>query len=141
MNEVMLTVNELSKKARVTPDAIRHYVRVGLLSPTRHPGNGYKLFDDDDIKNVKFIRQAKALGFTLGDIRAIFVHSFDGRSPCPAVRGMIQQRINENRARLAELNRLQQRMDDALEIWRSMPDGEPNGDAICHLIESISSVE
>jgi len=134
----MLTVRELSKAAQTTPDAIRHYVRIGLLTPSRNPDNGYKLFGKDDIKKLKFIRRSKGLGFSLRDIQTIFDHSNAGRSPCPVVRDMIQQRINENRARLAELNRLQERMDEALEKWKSMPDGEPDGNAICHLIESIS---
>ncbi len=133
----MLTVSELSKTVEVTPDAIRHYVRIGLLAPSRDPDNGYRLFSADDIKRVKFIRHAKGLGFTLSDIKTIFEHSYEGQSPCPAVRDMIRQRIDKNRARLAELNALQQRMDDTLEKWKSMPDGEPDGDAICHLIESV----
>ncbi|NOX76184.1 MAG: MerR family transcriptional regulator [Gammaproteobacteria bacterium] len=134
----MLTVSDLSKAAQTTPDAVRHYVRIGLLTPVRDPGNGYKLFTDDDIKKVKFIRQAKGIGFTLRDIETIFDHSSHGQSPCGAVRDMIQQRIDENRDKLAELNRLQQRMDDALEKWKQMADGDPDGNAICHLIESIN---
>lgn len=134
---MMLTVSELSKIAQTTPDAIRHYVRIGLLKPSRDPVNDYKLFSEDDVKKTKFIRRAKGLGFTLNDIQTIFEHSNDGRSPCPAVRDIIRHRIDENRNRLAELNALQQRMDDTLEKWRSMPDGEPDGDAICHLIESV----
>ena len=134
----MITVSELSKEAQTSADAIRHYVRIGLLTPTRNPDNGYRLFSEDDIKKVKFIRRAKGLGFTLRDIQTIFNYSNAGHSPCPAVRDMIHQRINENRVRLAELNSLQQRMDDALDRWKSMPDGEPDGEAICHLIESIN---
>ena len=135
--KLMLTVGELSKVSETTPDAIRHYVRVGLLNPSRDSTNGYRLFSEDDVKRTKFIRRAKGLGFTLSDIQTIFEHSNDGLSPCPAVREIIQQRIDENRSRLAELNALQKRMDDALDKWNSMPDGEPDGEAICHLIESV----
>lgn len=133
----MLTVSELSKTAQTTADAIRHYVRIGLLTPTRDPNNGYKLFSSNDIKKVKFIRRAKGLGFSLRDIQTIFDHCDDGQSPCPTVRDIIRQRIDENRDRLTELNTLQQRMDDALNQWKSMPDGGPDGKAICHLIESV----
>jgi len=133
----MLTVSELSKIALTTSDAVRHYVRIGLLVPSRDSVNGYRLFNRDDIKKVKFIRRAKGLGFTLNDIQIIFNHSNDGRSPCPAVRDMIRQRIDANRSKLAELNNLQQRMDEALDKWESMPDGKPDGEAICHLIESV----
>ncbi len=134
----MLTVSGLSKAAQVTPDAIRHYVRVGLLFPSRDPENGYRMFSDSDLNRVRFIRHARGLGFTLHDIRIIFDHSNKGLSPCPEVRIIIQQRIEENGARLVELNALRARMDDALEKWKSMPDGEPDGDEICHLIESVA---
>ena len=133
----MMTVSEISKSAQVTPDAIRHYVRIGLLKPKRDPSNGYKLFNSSDIKRVKFIRQAKGLGFSLNDIQEIFRHESMGQSPCPAVRDIIRQRIDDNRVRLAELNALQHRMEEALEKWKSMPDGEPDGNEICHLIESV----
>ena len=134
----MLTVSQFSKAAQITPDAVRHYVRIGLLKPSDIANNGYKLFNEDDVQKAVFIRRAKELGFTLSDIREIFDHSSDGRSPCPAVRDMIQHRICENKERLEELNRLQKRMESALNKWKSMPDGEPDGDAICHLIESVS---
>ncbi len=133
----MMTVSELSRSAQVTPDAVRHYVRIGLLKPSRDPANGYKLFSSGDIRRVKFIRQAKGLGFSLNDIREIFRHETRGQSPCPVVRDIIRHRIDDNRARLAELNALQHRMEEALEKWKSMPDGEPDGDEICHLIESV----
>ena len=134
----MLTVSELSNAAQVTPDAIRHYVRLGLLKPERHPVTDYKLFSDGDVKKAKFIRQAKGLGFTLADIQVIFDHSTRGQSPCPAVREIIQQRIKENAARLDELTMLHNRMRVAVEQWKTMTDGEPDGDAICYLIESVS---
>jgi len=133
----MLTVNGLSKAARITPDAVRHYVRIGLLVPSRDPKNGYRLFDDEALKRAKFIRRAKGLGFTLQDIQIIFSYADNGRSPCPEVRAIIQQRIAENRASVTELGELLERMEDALERWKSMPDGEPDGDEICHLIESV----
>ncbi len=134
---MMMTVSELSKSTQATPATIRHYVTIGLLNPTRDPVNGYKLFGSENIKKVKFIRQAKDLGFSLNDIREIFRHGSRGQSPCPTVRDIIHHRINDNRIRLAELDALKLRMEEALEKWETMPDGEPDGDEICYLIESV----
>ncbi|HEC60485.1 hypothetical protein LCGC14_0695220 [marine sediment metagenome] len=134
----MLTVSELSKEVEMTTDAVRHYVRIGLLVPSRDPLNGYKLFSREDIKKAKFIGKAKSLGFTLQDIRTILEHSDAGETPCLTVRNMIQQHIDDNRIHLAELNKLQLRMEAAVQKWDSMPNGMPDGKAICHLIESIT---
>jgi len=135
----MLTVSALSKSANVTADSVRHYVRIGLLDPKRHPDNGYKIFESNDIKKVKFIRQAKALGFTLSDIRKILNHSHKGTSACPIVREIIEKHIQDNKIKVMELVALQNRMETALKQWQTMPDGDPDGQAICYLIESVTN--
>jgi len=133
----MLTVSELASRTGVTADTVRHYVHIGLLTPERHPDNGYKLFSSGDINRLGFVRQAQSLGFTLAEINEILGHSMHGNSPCPRVREIIQRHIKENRSKLEALIALQQRMEEALEAWEAMPDGEPDGRSICHLIESI----
>jgi DNA-binding transcriptional MerR regulator len=138
MNTDTFTVSQLAKTAKVTPDAIRHYVRIGLLQPGRNEGNGYKLFTPEDLQRVRFIRKARNLGYTLSDIQSILDDSNKGQSPCPKVRQIIEQRIEENKRRIQELQSLQTRMENALKKWRNLPDGIPDGDCICHLIEAIN---
>lgn len=133
----MLTVNELSKLENTTADAIRHYVKIGLLKPTRDINNGYKQFSNKDIKKLKFINHAKTLGFTLKDIDTIFSHSENHQSPCPMVRELIQHRIDNNKQKVKQLQILIERMDSALTLWQTKPNGDPDGHAICQLIESI----
>lgn len=93
----MITVSALARRAGVKPDTVRHYVRIGLLKPRRNPANGYRLFTETDVRRLHFIRQAKALGYTLDEIVQIFHDSASGRSPCPRVREIIQSRITENK--------------------------------------------
>lgn len=133
----MFTVSELATRASVTPDTVRHYVQIGLLQPRRNPDNGYKLFEPADVHRLRFVRQAKSLGFTLSEIREILCHAQQGESPCPRVREIIQHRITENRQHLEDLMALQQRMEVAVASWESMPDGVPSGDSVCHLIEEV----
>lgn len=132
----MITVKRVAEEAGVTPDAVRHYVRIGLLKPERHPHNGYKLFTEADVKRVCFTRQAQLLGFSLGEIQEIFEHAGRGDSPCARVRELIEGRIERNRKRIEELGALQYRMETALKRWSEMPDGVPDGHSICHLIDS-----
>ena len=132
----MMTVVKLAKQTRVSSDTIRYYVRVGLLTPGRNQDNNYQLFDAQDAKRLKFINDAKQLGFSLKEIRTIIEQSERGNSPCPTVRKIIQDRIEENRRKLEQLQALQNRMESALSQWSEMPDGEPDGHCICHLIES-----
>lgn len=131
------TATGLARQAQVPVHVVRYYTRIGLLRPARDPVNGYKLFAEAHLKRLRFILQAKALGYTLREIEVIIQEAERGKSPCPRVREIIEQRIADNRQRLEELLSLQHRMERALRAWAKMPDGVPDGKAVCHLIEAI----
>jgi MerR family transcriptional regulator, Zn(II)-responsive regulator of zntA len=131
-----MTGKELANESAVTVYAVRYYARIGLLRPRRDARNGYKVYTSSDVQRLRFIRQAKSLGFTLSEIVQVFKDAQRKESPCPRVRRIIQSRIKENRELLNELSGLQLRMVRALAQWKTMPDGVPDGQSVCHLIES-----
>lgn len=134
----MLTVADLAKKVDVTPETVRHYVRIGLLSPERNQSNGYKIFNGNDIRRIRFIRQAKSLGFTLKEIGKILECSLRRSFPCPQLGKIIERRIIENKSKLEELIHLQRRMEGALKEWEdSMSDAYPDASDIYRFIESV----
>ena len=133
----MLTIHQLPTRASAPPDLVRYHVRIGLLEPRGHQSNGYRLFDRRDAQRLRFIRLAKNLGFTLSEIRKITEHADHGESPCGDVRKIIQERIQENRRKIDEMLNLQNRMENAMKLWETMPDGVPDGHHVCHLIESF----
>lgn len=133
----MLTVTELARRSDTTIHAVRYYTRLGILRPERNPDNGYRLYQPREVGWLRFVQQAKHLGYTLSEIREIMHDSDQDQSPCPRVREILQNRIKENRQKLEELMALQTRMERALEQWADMPDGMPNGHSVCHLIESF----
>lgn len=136
-----MKVNELAKQAGATADVVRYYTRIGLLAPQRDPANGYKRFSLRDARRLRFIRRAKSLGFSLGEIAEILDHAEHGESPCPRVREILERHIERNRRELLELMALQERMEHALARWSEMPDGTPDGHTVCHLIESVEQAD
>jgi len=137
MNKKSMTVSEVATLADMTPDAVRYYSRIGLIKPQKNRKNGYKLYDENDMFKLVFIRKAKQLAYTLKEIKKILCHATAGTSPCPMVRKIIEGRIEENRQRLAGITAMQVRMESAVEKWKKMPDGIPDGDSVCVLIESF----
>ncbi len=138
---LQMTVRELAERANVKSEVVRYYVRIGLLQPERDRHNGYKLFSEQDVMRIRFIRRAKQLGYTLKEIKQIFQESRSGRSPCPRVREFLERHIRENRTKLAELSALQKRMEQAIEQWENLPDGISAEDSICYLIEAAVELE
>lgn len=133
-----MTVTELARRAGVTPHVVRYYARIGLLKPGRSRENNYQLFTRQDLICLRFVRKAQDLGFRLSEIAQILDKASHGHSPCPQVRDIIRQRIEENRHRLDEMIALQARMEHALESWEQLPDSLPDGHTLCHLIELSS---
>ena len=133
-----MTGSILAKQAAVPLFTVRYYTRIGLLKPSRNPTNGYKMYQPSDQARLRFIVAAKELGFTLAEIGQILDEAKHGKSPCPMVREIVSRRIEENQRKIAALKKLQQKMQKSLGEWSVMKDSMPNGDSVCHLIESVA---
>lgn len=83
----------------------------------RHPENGYKLFRPSDIDRLEWIRCAQELGFSLTEIGTFLDSSSDAEARCRRMHESLQRNLERNRARLAELQALQDRMEAALADW------------------------
>lgn len=133
----MMLVHELSKRSNTTTDTIRYYTRIGILQPVRDPVNAYKYYNENDLNKLKFIMQTKQLGFKLNEISSVLKESEEGKSPCASVRAIIQKRIIENKELLSEKMALQSRMEEALALWKELPDDLACENTICFLIDSF----
>jgi len=134
----MLTASVLAKEVKVPVYTVRHYTNIGLLHPTKRKDNGYKIYKQSDITLMRFITNAKDLGFTLKEIGEILAEADNGKSSCPLVREIIDRRIAETRQQIKNLKQLKHKMEAAKSQWDEMEDGMPNGHSVCHLIESFS---
>lgn len=135
-----MTANILAKQSDVSLYTVRHYTRIGLLKPARNSNNNYKVYQPSDATRLHFIQAAKSLGFSLTEIKAVLSEAKHGNSPCPLVREIIERRIAENRRKIKEMQKLQKKMENALNDWKQTADALPNGDSVCHLIESVAEV-
>lgn len=134
-----MRVEEVAKSSGVSRHTVRYYHKMGLLDAKRDPLNRYRRFQISAVERLRFIVSAKRLGFSLTEIKEIIEMSRAGKSPCPRVRDVVRERISENAKYIVELQDLQHRLEQAERRWRGKPDLVPDGDQVCHLIESFSS--
>lgn len=130
-----MKVTQLARAAGVNADTVRFYTREGLLKPARDPDNGYQEYGSDDLARLRFARKARQLGFTLREVADILHQADQNESPCPLVRDLFVQRLQEVEQQLRDLQNLRDRMQRALVSWETMPDGTPDGHTLCRLIE------
>jgi DNA-binding transcriptional MerR regulator len=99
-----LSIGELAKQAGVAIDTVRYYERNDLLAPAGRLASGYRRYGADELKRLRFIRRAKALGFSLDDIRTLLTLSAE--SDVARVRLAAQQQLANIERRSAELDRI-----------------------------------
>lgn len=97
-----LTIGKLADVAGVPVDTVRFYERAGLLKKATRTRSGYRLFDPNEATRLRFIRRAKALGFSLEDI-AELLRLNDGGGRRSAVRKIAEARLAEIAHKLSEL--------------------------------------
>jgi MerR family mercuric resistance operon transcriptional regulator len=67
-----IAIGRLSKHTDTNIETIRYYERVGLLSVPPRSSGGYRLYSTNHLKRLNFIRRARALGFSIGEVRTLF---------------------------------------------------------------------
>ena len=94
------TIGKLAAAGGVGVETIRFYQRKGLLAqPTRE--SGIRRYGTDDLRRLRFIRQAQAAGFTLEEIKELLM--LDAGEDRSRVRILAARRIEALDARIAEL--------------------------------------
>ena len=134
-----MLVQEIADITDVTAETVRYYTRIGLLNPEQKAENGYREYDQQDLERLRFVRNARHLGFTVRDIKQILDHAELGNSPCPLVREIIQERVEELQHQIEREQKLLARMKTAMSAWKEMEDGVPDGHTVCSLIEKVSA--
>ncbi|HEX9919629.1 MAG TPA: MerR family DNA-binding protein, partial [Pyrinomonadaceae bacterium] len=99
--------------------------------------SGYRVYGEEVLERLAFIKRAQALGFSLDEIRQIVDDARRGQSPCDEVREIVRRRMEELDERLRELHRYRKELRSTLEEWDKV--GRAPGH-ICGLIEG-SGVE
>lgn len=128
----MLKIGEVSKRSGVSIEALRFYEKGGLLDRPSRTYGGYRVYGEDVLERLAFIKQAQALGFSLDEIRQIVEDARRGVSPCDEVREIVRRRMAELDERLRELHRYRKELKATLDEWDRV--GRAPGH-ICGLIE------
>ena len=102
-----LTIGRLSEKTGCHLETIRYYERIGLMPATRRSEGGHRLYHDEDVRRLAFIRRSRELGFALNDIRALLRLVETQRQTCTQVRDITLAHLADVRQKLADLRRLE----------------------------------
>jgi MerR family copper efflux transcriptional regulator len=131
----LMTIGKMAKACDVAIDTVRYYERVGLLPPPQRTPAGYRLYPADSMGRLRFIRRAKALGFSLKEIGTLLLLS-DQDGPSAQVKQLTQHKLAVVNQKIHDL----QRMRTALQSLNESCSGAGHAQH-CPIIDALSHDE
>lgn len=98
-----MTITQLARKAGVGTDTVRYYEKRGLLpKPPRRP-SGYRIYDEEALRLLNFIRRAQTLGFSLQEIAELLALRRIPASACREVQAVAETKLRNVETKIRDL--------------------------------------
>lgn len=132
-----LLIGAVAERAGVAAPTIRYYESIGLLKPPLRSTAGYRRYSKDTVEELRFIKKAQALGFSLDEIGEILTLSRAGRAPCEHVLSMAHRHLAAVEERMRQLQTFHDQLAAELAKW----DGQttPTCRGLCQIIASADA--
>lgn len=126
-------IGEAARRAGVNKETIRYYERRDLIPEPDRRRSGYRIFTQRHVDQIKFIKRAQDLGFTLSEIKELLALRLDGNTPCEPVRIKAQEKLDDVKQKIRDLNRMQNVLSELIEECKA--DGTTEDCVILNALE------
>lgn len=130
-----MNIGEAARESGVTAKMIRYYESVDLLAPKGRTDAGYRVYGEQEVHTLRFIRQARHLGFSVDDIRKLLGLWQDRSRASAEVKAIALQHVADLERRIAELSE----MRDTLTHLAHHCHGDARPD--CPILDSLANAD
>lgn len=132
----LLTRGRLASRGGVNIATIRYYEKRGLLPDAPRTRTGYRLYTDDALRRLHFIRQAQLLGFSLDEIGELLALRMQPDTTCADIRMLAKGKIATVNRKIADLQRIKNALTKLTSACRGKgPTSE------CPILDALESTE
>lgn len=128
----MFNIGEAAQTAGLPTKTVRYYADVGLVTPRARSEAGYRLYSDQEIAKLVFIRRARSFGFSIEDCRELLDLYADQSRASADVKHIASQHVAALDAKMKELQALRDELGALVEACRG--DERPN----CPIIDGLA---
>lgn len=132
MTEARMSIGQLAKLADIHVETIRYYQRLGIIPTPTKPLYGIRRYPPTMIRQLKFIKRAQGMGFTLKEIGELLALN---DASCESAQQLAEQKLLAIRERIRDLERMKVALEQSLQQCKS---GSLNG---CYLLEKLLGLE
>lgn len=119
MSVERLTISEAAKRSGLSPRALRLYEERGLLPSVQRTEAGYRIYTDHDVRLLRFIRQSRAMGLRLAEIREIIDLRRNGAPPTDEVLALLQRRLRDIDEKVSALQSLRRSLGEVMDVVKT----------------------
>ena len=127
----MLTIGNVACRVGVRPSALRYYEAQGILRPAERRPNGYRIYSDNAVNLLLFVKRAQSLGITLKEIKPLLNLASQGQRPCSHVKQLARKHLREIDDKIRELQALR----NELRTLMRRKAGRPHENEVCPIIQ------
>lgn len=134
-----LLIGDVAERTGLSAPTIRYDESIGLLTPPPRSATGYRRYTETTVEELRFIKKAQALGFSLDEIGEILKLSRAGDTPCPHVLDLARRHLRAVEDPIEQLGRFRNQLAGELARW----DGKhaPTCRGLCQIIVGAAEHE
>ena len=112
-------IGEVASRADVNKETVRYYEKRGLIPKPDRRRSGYRIFTHRHIDQIRFIKRAQELGFTLSEIKELLELRLDGDSSCEQVREKAELKLGEVKQKIKDLKNIKEVLGELIEACKA----------------------
>ncbi|MEJ6022136.1 MerR family DNA-binding protein [Ramlibacter sp. PS4R-6] len=128
-----MNIGDAAAAAGVTPKMIRHYESLGMIPGVQRTEAGYRMYSPREVAMLRFIRQARGLGFPVKQVETLLALWRDEGRASREVKEIAEQQLAELEERQREIDEMRAMLSDLVSMCRG--DDDPH----CAILETLAS--
>ncbi len=134
MSVELLTIGELAKTADVNRETVRYYERRRLLPRPSRSVSGYRVYSEDSLKRLRFIRRAKALGFSLSEVKELMALRVNSITACDRVQERTRAKVADIDKKIRSLKQMKDSLGELADACARRRKSSP-----CPILDSLDA--
>ncbi|HEX9771082.1 MAG TPA: Cu(I)-responsive transcriptional regulator [Kiloniellales bacterium] len=110
-----MNIGEAARASSLPAKTIRYYEEIGLIAPAGRSDGNYRVYNDREVQTLRFIRRARSLGFSVGEVAELLDLWRDRRRSSRQVRALASRHLRDIDAKIAALETMRDTLNELIE--------------------------
>jgi MerR family copper efflux transcriptional regulator len=128
-----MNIGQAARHSGLSAKMLRYYETIGLLSPAQRSDSGYRVYQQQDLHTLGFIKRSRDLGFSLEEVARLLTLWHDRERASADVKALAQQHVEDLDRRIAEMTSLRDTLQHL--VKRCQGDDRPD----CPILASLDA--